>query len=89
MLAAYPRQLYTTCKITCWTVSLTCDSRVKRCFPAIAAGVAAYPTISPQFSGILQLDSGGLIELEAEVLDHAVRVGGFLTGCREIAVDEN
>ena len=31
----------------------------------------------------------GLVELEAEVFDHAVRVGGFLTRCREIAVDED
>ena len=30
-----------------------------------------------------------LIELEAEIADHLVRVGGFLAGCRQVAVDED
>jgi len=47
-LAAYPKKLCTTCKITYLTVSLPCDAKVKTSFLAIAAGVATYRTIGPQ-----------------------------------------
>ncbi len=39
VLAAYSKQLYATCKITCQTLSLTCDSKVKPRFLALVAGV--------------------------------------------------
>jgi hypothetical protein len=48
LLAAYPKQLYMTCNATCWTVSLTCDLKVKLRILAIAAGVVAYSTTGPQ-----------------------------------------
>jgi hypothetical protein len=37
----------------------------------------------------LSSDCRRLIELEAEIFDHAVRVGGFLTRSRQVTIDED